>query len=62
MLRESFGVKPGLLSFSGMEVRENFLLISGRDFLPPSNMLKVASLIGLGAFFIVEEEDGTILL
>jgi hypothetical protein len=62
MLCENLGVKPGLLSFSGMEVRENFLLISGRDLLPPSNMLKIASLIGLEASFIVEEKEGTILL
>jgi hypothetical protein len=62
MLCESFGVKPGLLSFSGMEVHENFLLISGRDLLPPSNMLKIASLIGLGSSFVVEEKEGTILL
>jgi hypothetical protein len=51
MLRESFGVKPGLLSFPSMEVLENFLLISGSELLPPSNVLKIASLIGLGASF-----------
>ena len=61
MLRESFGVKPGLLSFPSMEVLENFLLISRRELLPPSNVLKIASLIGLGASFIVEAKESTIL-
>ena len=62
MLRECFRVKPGLLPFPGMEVRENFLLIFGRELLPPSNVLKIASLIGLGAFLIVETKEGAILL
>ncbi len=62
MLRECFRVKPGLLSFPGMEVLENFLLISGRELLPPSNVLKIASLIGLRAFLIVETKEGAILL
>ncbi len=39
MLRECFCVKPSLIPFSGMEVHENFLLIFGRDLLPPSNFL-----------------------
>jgi hypothetical protein len=61
MLRECFRVKPSLIPFSGMEVHENFLLIFGRDLLPPSNMLKIASLIGLGAFLIMETKESAIL-
>jgi hypothetical protein len=45
-----------------MAVRENFLLISRRDLLPPSNMLEFASLIGFGASLIVETKEAAILL
>jgi hypothetical protein len=62
MLCECFGVKPDFLSISGMAVRENFLLISRGDLLPPSNMLKFTSLIGLGASLIVETKEAAILL
>jgi hypothetical protein len=45
-----------------MAVRKNFFLISGRNLLPPSNMLEFASLIGFGASLIVETKEGAILL
>jgi len=56
MLCKKFGVKPGLLSFPGMEVLKNFLLSSGRELLPPSNVLKIASLIGLGASLLWKQK------
>ena len=62
MLRECFRVKPGLLPFPSIEVHKNFLLIFGRELLPPFNVLKIASLIGLGAFLILETKEGAILL
>ena len=58
MLHECVGVKPDFPAFSSMAVRKNFLLISRRDFLPPSNMLEFASLIGFGASLIVETKEG----
>jgi hypothetical protein len=62
MLHECVGVEPDFLAFSSMAVRKNFLLISRRDLLPPSNMLEFASLIGFGASLIMETKEGAILL
>ena len=45
-----------------MAICENFLLIFRRYFLPPSDVLEFASLIGLGAFLVVETKEAEILL
>jgi len=49
MLRESLSIQPNFFSLSRMAVLEDLRLISGRDFVPLSDVLKIASLIRLGA-------------
>jgi len=41
---------------------QDFSLIFGKNLLPPSNMLEFASLMGLGAFLIVEIKEAATLL
>ena len=41
---------------------QDFFLIFGKNLLPPSNMLKFASLMGLRAFLIVEIKEAATLL
>ncbi len=62
MLCECVSVKPDVPAFYSMAVHNNLFLISRRNLLPPSNMLKFASLIGFGASFIVETKEAAILL
>ena len=62
MLHERIGIKPDFLSFSSMAVRESFLLILKRHLLPPSNMIKFTSLMGLGTFLVVETKEAAVLL
>ena len=40
-----------------MAVLEDLRLISGRDLVPLSNVLEIASLIRLGAFFVVKRKE-----
>ena len=54
MLYECVGIESDFLSFSSMAVHKNFLLILKRHLLPPSNVVKFTSLMGLGSFLIVE--------
>ncbi len=62
MLGEGLGVEPNLSSTGGVAMREDFGLVIGRDFIPSPDMLKIARLLGLGAFFVVETEERTIFL
>ena len=62
MLHECVGIEPDFLSLSSMAVRKNFLLILKRHLLPPSNAVKFTSLMGLGAFLVMETKEAAILL
>jgi hypothetical protein len=45
-----------------MAVLENFELIVGRNLVPFYNMIKIAGLIGLGAFLVMETKERAVLL
>jgi hypothetical protein len=45
-----------------MAMREDFALVVGRDFIPFLDMFKIARLLGLGALFVLETEEGAIFL
>jgi hypothetical protein len=45
-----------------MAVLENFELIVGGNLIPFSDMIKIAGLIGLGAFLIMETKEKAVLL
>jgi hypothetical protein len=45
-----------------MAVLENFELIVGRNLVPFSDMIKIAGLIGLGAFLVMETKERAVLL
>jgi len=62
MLCESLSIQPNFFSFSRMAVLEDLRIISGRDLVPLSDVLKIASLIRLGAFFVVKRKERAQLL
>jgi len=62
MLRESLSVQPNFFSLSRMAVLKDLHLISGRDLVPLSDVLEIASLIRLGAFFVVKQKERAQLL
>ena len=62
MLRESLSIQPNFFSLSCMAVLEDLRLISGRDLVPLSDVLEIASLIRLGAFFVVKRKERAELL
>ena len=62
MLRESLSIQPNFFSLSCMAVLEDLRLISGRDLVPLSDVLEIASLIRLGAFFVVKRKERAQLL
>ena len=57
MLRKSLSIQPNFFPLSRMAVLEDLRLISGGDLVPFSNVLEVASLMGLRAFFVVKRKE-----
>ena len=57
MLHKSLSIQPNFFPLSRMAVLEDLCLISGRDLVPLSNVLEIASLIRLGAFFVVKQKE-----
>jgi hypothetical protein len=45
-----------------MAMCEDFALVVGGDYIPFPDMFKIARLLGLGALFVVETEEGAIFL
>ncbi len=62
VLCECVGIKPNLFPLSRMAVLENFELIVGGNLVPFSDMIKIAGLIGLGAFLVMETKERAVLL
>jgi len=62
MLRESLSIQPNFFPLSCMAVLEDLRLISGRDLVPLSDVLEIASLIRLGAFIVVKLKERAQLL
>ncbi len=62
MLSESLSIQPNFFSLSRMAVLEDLRLISSRDLVPLSDVLEIASLIRLGAFFVVKQKERAQLL
>jgi hypothetical protein len=62
MLSKSVRIKPDFLSTTGMPVFKNLGLIIGRELISLADMLEVARLLPLGAFFVVETKEKAILL
>jgi hypothetical protein len=60
MLCEGAGIKPNFFPLSCMTVRANFCLVASRNHFPLSNVFRIASLIGLGALFVMETEERAI--
>ncbi len=57
MLRKSLSIQPNFFPLSCMAVLEDLCLISGGDLVPLSNVLEVASLMRLRAFFVVKQKE-----
>ncbi len=62
MISEGLGIEPHFSSLGRMAIRKDFALVVGRDFIPFTNIFKIARLLGLGALFVVETEEGAIFL
>jgi hypothetical protein len=62
VLSECVGIEPNLLPLTRMAVLENFELIVGGNLIPFSNMIKIAGLIGLGAFLVMKTKERAALL
>ncbi len=62
MLRKSLSIQPNFFPLSRMAVLEDLRLISGRDLVPLSDVLEIASLIWLGEFFVVKRKGRAQLL
>ena len=61
MLSKSVRVEPDL-STADMAMLKNFGLVFDGNLIPFANMFKITRLLRLGAFFVVEIEEGAILL
>ena len=61
MLAKSVCIEPDL-STTGITVFKNLGLIIGRGLFPLADMLEVARLLWLGAFFVVKTKERAILL
>ncbi len=62
MLSKGLGIKPHFSSLGCMAMREDFALVFGGDFIPFPDMFIIACLLGLGALFVMETEEGAIFL
>ncbi len=62
MLSKGLGIKPHFSSLGCMAMCEDFALVVGGDYIPFPDMFKIARLLGLGALFVVETEEGAIFL
>jgi hypothetical protein len=56
VLGEGLGIKPNFSSTGSIAMRKDFGLVVCRNFIPSPDMLEIAHLPGLGAFFAVETE------
>ena len=61
MLSERVRIKPDL-SATGMAMLKNFSLVFAGNLVQFANMFEIARLFWFGAFFVVETEEGAILL
>jgi hypothetical protein len=62
VLSKGLGIEPHFNSLGRMSMREDFALVVSGDFIPFPDMFKIARLLGLGALFVVETEEGAIFL
>ena len=61
MLSERVCIKPDL-STADMAMLKNFGLVFDENLIPFANMFEIARLLRLESFFVVETEEGAILL
>ena len=61
MLSKSVRVEPDL-STADMAMLKNFGLVFDENLIPFANMFEIARLLRLESFFVVETEEGAILL
>jgi hypothetical protein len=62
VLGKDICVKPNLLSFAGMTVLKNLHLIPRWNPVPPTDMLKLASLVRLGTLLVMEAKETAVFL